>query len=206
MFTSAGVASGFVNTANGMAQGNAAGGATATQVGSVSAMMGVGTLSFDGTTTSSGTGGFGAGFSPPRFNTYTTEVAGSVGSAPTVITTIVPVSTGPTGGSGLGRGSFNIVSGTTGTLVGLTDSGTGSSVGTATTYGEGMGSATNYFGTAGARGYGAGSATAVAAGSTANNDPSQGFFTSTGALNANFNNEASGYFGNNDRNSILTFP
>jgi hypothetical protein len=132
-FTSISGSSGRVDTIYGSAEGSAAGGATGSQAGTVLITAGgLGTLKFDGTTTASGTGSFGAGFSPIQFNTVTTEIpgvaivtlgspktGGNAISAPTFVTTVVPVSTGPTSGFGSGAGALSVVSTTTGTLRGV---------------------------------------------------------------------------------------
>jgi hypothetical protein len=119
LFTSTSGSSGSIDTVFGAAEGSSAGGGTGTQAENVGITLGgLGTLTFLGTTTSSGGGGFGAGFSPVQFNTVVTEVPGtpipftttSFGGSkkggtttttgggvtpPTFTTTIVPVSTGP---------------------------------------------------------------------------------------------------------------
>jgi hypothetical protein len=221
-FTTTSGASGFVDTIFGTAEGNAAGGATGSQLGAASAMLGVGLIKFDGTTSASGAGAFGAGFSPVAFNTITTEIPGSAieasggsskggGSAgggvsdPTFITTVVPVSTGPTGGFGLGSGGLGILTSTTGTLLGNTTVGAGSSVGAATTFGGGMGTSTNYFGTAGGLGSGAGSGAAAAVGTTML-DVIGGTFITAGTATGAFNNQGIGIFGASARDSIIAFP
>jgi hypothetical protein len=229
-FTTTSGASGFVDSVFGVAEGNAAGGAAGSQLGTVSAMLGVGTVTFDGTTTSSGNGGFGAGFSPVAFQTITTEIPGTAIAAsasnnspkggggntggggggvtpPTFITTVVPVSTGPTGGFGSGNGAIDIASTTTGTLtanaITETSIGTGSSVGEATSFGGGMGSATNYFGSAGGLGSGAATGSAATAGST-KFDIVNGIFTGASDATSNFSNQGSGIFGG--RPTTLAFP
>jgi hypothetical protein len=222
-FTVTSGSSGFVDTVFGSAVGSAAGGGTGSQAGNAAITMGgVGIIKFDGTTSSSGTGGFGAGFSPVQFNTVTTEIPGSAitipgspkkgGSSggfspPTFITTVVPVSTGPTGGFGSGNGAIDITSTTTGTLMAneITDTsiGTGSSVGKATSFGGGMGSATNYFGTAGGLGSGAATGAAATAGST-KFDMVNGIFTGASDATSNFGNQGSGIFGG--RPTTLAFP
>jgi hypothetical protein len=209
--------SGFIDSVFGMANGSGSGGATGSQDGSVNAMLGTGTLTFDGTTTSSGTGGFGAGFSPVNFNAVTTEVPGSAiqtfgspkkgklssgFSDPTFVTTVVPVSTGPTGGFGTGSGSLDIASTTTGTLLGDDAVGTGSSTGTATNFGGGEGTGLNYFGSAGGLGSGTGTGTGTGSGNTAA-DPTGGTFTGTGTAIGNFDNGGFGIFGTN---GVLGFP
>ena len=156
-----------------------------------------------------------------QFSTVVTEVpgtaipetagspkkGGSTGggvTAPTFITTIVPVSTGPTGGFGAGSGSLDIASTTTGTLMttGLLAIGVGSSGGEATSFGGGSGSATNYFGTAGGLGSGASTSEGAAAGTTSF-EVTNGIFTGTGGATANFNNQGSGMFGSSQ---TLLFP
>ena len=222
-FTTTSGSSGFINTVFGSAEGSSAAGGTGTQAGNVGITGGgLGTLTFAGTTSSSGNGSFGAGLSPVQFNTVVTEVPGTPipelfggskkgGSSgggvtpPTFITTIVPVSTGPTGGFGNGSGGLNIASTTTGTLkedTGLAGVGVGSSGGTATNFGGGSGSATNFFGTAGGLGAGAGTGAANAAGDT-KFDKTNGIFTGTGGSTGNFANMGSGLFGTPQ---TLTFP
>jgi hypothetical protein len=219
-FTITSGSSGFVDTVYGSANGSSAAGGTGMQAGTASAMLGVGTISFDGNTASSGIGGFGAGFSPVQFNTVVTEIPGSAipatsgspkkggttgggVSPPTFVTTVVPVSTGPTGGFGSGSGALNVESTTTGTLKGgVTTIGTGSSGGAATNFGGGMGSASNIFGTAGGLGSGAGTGGAAATGNT-KFDTTNGIFTGTGGATGNFNNQGSGIFGTN---GVLAFP
>jgi hypothetical protein len=72
----------------------------------------------------------------------------------------------------------------------------GSSGGEATTFGGGMGSASNFFGTAGGLGSGAGTGTgaAAAAGNT-KFDLTNGIFTVTGGAAGNFDNQGFGIFG-----------
>jgi hypothetical protein len=214
--------SGFIDTIYGSAQGSSAAGATGEQAGNVGITLGgLGTLTFDGTTESSGAGSFGAGFSPVQFNTVVTEVpgtaipgtsgspkkGGSTGggvSPPTFITNVVPVSTGSTGGFGAGSGSLDIKSFTTGTLMNDDEMsiGIGSSGGEATNFGGGSGSATNIFGSAGGLGSGAGTGEAAAAGTTSM-EYTNGIFTGTGGANSNFNNQGSGFFG---KSQSLAFP
>jgi hypothetical protein len=218
-FTTTSGSSGFVDSALGLAEGNAAGGGTGNQLGAASAMLGIGTISFTGTTTSSGTGGFGAGFSPVAFDTVVTEIPGSAipqqgspkggpktgsfgFSDPTFVTTMVPVLTGPTGGFGSGIGVLGVSGTTTGTVLGNTTIGTGSSGGAATNFGGGMASATNLFGTAGGLGSGAGTGAAAAAGNTML-DLIGGTFTGVGGATGTFNNQGSGIFGTN---GVLAFP
>jgi hypothetical protein len=223
-FTSISGSSGRVDTIYGSAEGSAAGGATGSQAGTVLITAGgLGTLKFDGTTTASGTGSFGAGFSPIQFNTVTTEIpgvaivtlgspktGGNAISAPTFVTTVVPVSTGPTSGFGSGAGALSVVSTTTGTLRGesggpMFNEGTGSSGGAATNFGGGMGSGTNLFGTASGLGSGASTGVAAAAGST-KFDPVNGVFTAAGGATGNFNNQASGVFGTAATPYFPSFP
>jgi hypothetical protein len=210
--------SGYINSLFGMAMGSSAGGATGSQDGSVSAVKGIGALSFDGTTTSSGTGGFGAGFSPVNFNAVTTEIPGTAimvqgspkkggsfsgFSDPTFMTIYVPVSTGPTAGFGTGSGALNILSMTTGTLSGdMNTAGTGMSTGAATNFGGGQGTGINYFGQAGGLGSGTGTGAGTGAGNTAM-DTVGGMFTGMGSAIGNFNNGGFGSFGTN---GALTFP
>jgi hypothetical protein len=221
-FTTTSGSSGSINTVFGSAEGSSAAGGAGTQAGNVGITLGgLGTLTFDGTTSSSGNGSFGAGLSPVQFNTVITEVpgtpipelfggskkGGSTGGGvtpPTFITTIVPVSTGPTGGFGTGSGGLNIASTTTGTLMGTMamQIGVGSSGGTATNFGGGSGSATNFFGTAGGLGSGAGTGAANAAGNT-KMDTMNGIFLGTGGATGNFANQGSGIFGTPQ---TLTFP
>jgi hypothetical protein len=219
-FTTTSGSSGFVDTIYGSAVGSASGGGTGEQAGNVGITLGgLGTLTFDGTTSSTGTGSFGAGFSPVQFNTVITEVPGSPipetfakggstggGVSPsTFVTTVVPVSTGPTGGFGSGSGSLDIASTTTGTLMNSTAAGgvgVGTSGGEATNFGGGSGSATNFFGTAGGLGSGAGTGAAAAAGLT-EMEATNGIFTGTGGATSNFNNQGSGFFG---KSQTLTFP
>jgi hypothetical protein len=220
-FTSTSGSSGFIDTVFGSAQGSSAAGATGSQAGNVGITLGgLGTLTFDGTTTSSGEGSFGAGLSPVQFNTVVTEVPGTAipetsskggstggGVTPsTFITTVVPVSTGPTGGFGAGSGALDIASTTTGTLMTTgadnVASGVGSSGGEATNFGGGSGSATNFFGTAGGLGSGAGTGAAAAAGIT-EMDATNAIFTGTGGATGNFNNQGSGVFG---ASQTLAFP
>jgi hypothetical protein len=181
-------------------------------------MGGLGILSFDGTTESTGAGGFGAGLSPVQFNTVVTEVPGDPipetfakgdstggGVTPsTVIATVVPVSTGPTGGFGTGSGSLEIDSYTTGYLnnAAACSLGAGSSGGEATNFGGGSATAANFFGSAGGLGSGAGIGAAAAAGIT-EMDVMNAIFTGTGGATGNFNNQGSGIFGTN---GVLTFP
>jgi hypothetical protein len=214
-FTTTSGSSAFIDTSLGQAAGSAAGGGTGKNGGSVGITTGgIGTLKFDGTSSSSGTGGFGAGISPVQFNTVITEVPGSPipatfksskkgGSSgggvspPTFITTIVPVSTGPTGGFGSGSGLLNIGSTTEGELISgdeLTGVGVGASSGEATSFGGGMASAANFFGTAGGLGSGAGSSAAAAAGNT-KNDQVGGLFSGVGGVDGSFSNVGSGTFG-----------
>jgi hypothetical protein len=216
--------SGFADTMFGSATGSAAGGGTGSQGGNVAIMMGgAGTLAFDGTTTSSGTGDFGAGFSPVQFNTVVTEVPGSPipetfgspkkgGSSggftpPTFVTTVIPVSTGPTGGFGSGSGALDIASTTTGTLIAETttglSTGTGSSGGEATSFGGGMGSGTTFLGTAGGLGSGAATGAGATAGNT-KNDQVGGIFAGASDATGNFGNQGSGNFGG--RPTTLAFP
>jgi hypothetical protein len=215
-FTSTSGSSGFIDSTFGSAVGSAAGGGTGSNAGTVGIVFGgTGVLSFDGTTTSSGGGGFGAGLSPVAFNTVTTQVPGaafaikksskkggsSSGFAPSTFTTVVtPFSTGPTGGFGTGSGALDIKSTTTGTLLGETAMmvtiGTGSSGGEATNFGGGMGSATNYFGSVGGLGSGAGTSAAAASGTTKFDD-TNGIFTGTGFATGNFNNQGAGIIGTN---------
>jgi hypothetical protein len=211
--------SGFIDSVFGMADGSGSGGATGSQDGSVNAMLGTGTLTFDGTTTSSGTGGFGAGFSPVNFNAVTTEVPGTaimiVGSPkkgkissgfsePTFVTDFFPVSTGPTAGFGFGMGALNILSTTTGTLSGDADTiGTGSNIGTGTSFGGGQGTGYNYIGKAGGLGSGALDGTGTALGNTAA-DATGGTFTGMGDVVVDFTNGAFGAFGG--ASGILPFP
>jgi hypothetical protein len=182
-FTQGGSSSGYISTMFGSAKGSGAGGATGEQAGSVSLMMGgVGTLEFDGTTTSSGTGGFGGGFSPVGSNF---------------------ASTGPTGGFGSGSGSLGIESDTTGTLMGdPTTIGTGSSGGKATNYGNGKATGYNYFGSAGGIAGGTGTIAAAGSGNT-KADVTNGVFTGSGSADGNFDNQGSGLFG---VSATLTFP
>jgi hypothetical protein len=216
-FTTMSGSSGFVDSAFGLAMGNAAGGSTGSQVGTATGMLGVGTLGFDGTTTTSGTGGFGAGFSPVLFTAVTTEIPGTLivtqgnspksgvstaYSDPTFSTVNVPSSTGPTGGFGQGGGGINIASTTTGTLMGNTTTGTVSSTGAGTNFGGGMSSGLNYFGGAGGVGSGAGTGGAAGTGNTMF-DLVGGTFTGTGSSISNFGNLGIGVFG---ANGGLTFP
>jgi hypothetical protein len=112
---------------------------------------------------------------------------------------------GPTGGFGTGSGVFNIASATGGTLIAgtaTTGIGAGSSGGEATSFGGGMASATNYFGTAGGLGSGAGSSAAAAAGNT-KFDQVGGIFSSEGGVDGGFNNVGKGFFGTT---ATLAFP
>jgi hypothetical protein len=213
-FTSTSGSSGFIDTVFGYAEGSSAAGGSGTQAGNVGITGGgLGTLTFAGTTSASGNGGFGGGLSPVQFNTVVTEVpgtpipptssggskkGGSTGGGvtpPTFITTVVPMSTGPTGGFGFGNGLLSIGSTTGGTLMGnLTQIGIGSSGGTANNFGGGMASATNYFGTAGGLGSGAGSGVVAAAGNT-KFDMLNGIFLATGGTDGSFTNQGSGLFG-----------
>jgi hypothetical protein len=220
-FTSTSGSSGFINTVFGSATGSSAGGATGEQIGSVGITDGgVSLASFGGETTSSGAGGFGAGFSPVAFNTVVTEVPGSPipatfksskkgGSSgggvgpPTFITTVTPVSTGPTGGFGNGNGNLNIAGTTEGTLASISATvpvgkAVGSISGKATNFGGGMASATNFFGTAGGLGSGAGTGAASGSGDTSlalTPITDIGSFTGTGGATGNFDNSGSATFG-----------
>jgi hypothetical protein len=185
--------SGFADTMFGSAVGSAASGATGSQNGKAEIVFGgLGTLAFDGTTTSSGTGGFGADFSPVGFNSVTTEEG----------TTVTPFSTGPTGGSGTGKGDLSIASKTTGMLMANINNndvppatiGTASSGGKATNVGGGMGSGSNLFGTAGGLGSGAATGAAASAGNT-KLDVVNGIFSGLSEATGNFDNQGSGNFG-----------
>jgi hypothetical protein len=216
-FTSSSSGSAFVETPSGAAEGSSAAGGTGSNAGEVDGVLGVGTLTFNGNTTTSGIGGFGAGFSPVGFNTVITEVpgttipetfakGGSTGGGvtpPTFTTTITPFLTGPTGGFGTGSGSLQIDSTTTGTLMGdATTVGTGSSDGAGTSFGGGTAIGANLFGSAG--GVGSGTSTIAAAGSgNTEMDATNGIFTGTGGATGDFNNQGSGIFGTN---GVLTFP
>jgi hypothetical protein len=206
-FTSNSGSSGFVTSPFGTAQGMAAGGSTGSQLGSVLGTTGVGTLSFDGTTDSSGAGVFGAGFSPVQFNAVTTAIPGTPGvsggskkkgltggTSATTVTNFVPSLNGPTGGFGGGNGIIDITSGSTGTLAGADAIGVGTSLGSATNFGGGSGSATNLFGGAGGLGSGAGTGGATGGGTTTL-DVVGGTFIGGGVSNGNFNNVGSGFFG-----------
>jgi hypothetical protein len=222
-FTTTSGSSGFIETALGSATGTSAGGATGSQAGNVGITLGgLGTLTFEGTTESSGAGGFGGGISPVQFSTVVTEVpgtaipetagspkkGGSTGggvTAPTFITTVVPVSTGPTGGFGTGSGTLDIASTTTGTLMaptGLVAVGVGTSGGEATSFGGGSANGANFFGSAGGLGSGAGTGAAAAAGIT-EMDATNAIFTGTGGATGTFNNQGSGIFGTSQ---TLAFP
>jgi hypothetical protein len=220
-FTSTSGSSGFIDTVFGSAQGSSAAGATGEQAGNVGIRIGgMGSLSFDGTTESSGMGSFGAGLSPVQFNTVVTEIPGTAiegtsgspkkggttggVSPPTFITTIVPVATGPTGGFGAGSGSFEIDSTTSGMLIGDSDYGigVGSSGGEATNFGGGSGSATNFLGSAGGLGSGASTGYAEASGGT-KYDTENGIFTGTGGATGGFSNQGAGFFG---KSQSLAFP
>jgi hypothetical protein len=229
-FTTTSSGSGFIDTSFGKAQGSAGGGGTGSQAGKAEIVLGgVGTLEFDGTTTSSGTGGFGAGFSPVNFYSVTTEVPGAAcclynqksgkkggtptGFAPSTFTTVVtPVSTGPTGGFGSGSGSSDISSTTEGALTdnvldggGLPapeNDGDGFSGGKATNFGEGSASVANFFGSAGGAGKGAGTSEASGTGSTTL-DPTGGIFSSSGLVDGSFSNQGSGLFGTTGKLSFF---
>jgi hypothetical protein len=222
-FTSNSGSSGFINTVFGSSIGSSAAGGTGSQNGIVDAMKAVtGTAEFEGTTTTSGNGGFGAGFSPVQFNTVVTEVPGTAipatfgspkkggttggGFNPsTFVTTVTPVSTGPTGGFGFGSGGLDIASTTTGTIKDDNTAvaiGTGSITGGGTSFGGGMGTSTNFFGTAGGLGSGAGTIGATATG-TSKDDQTNGIFTGTGGATGNFNNQGQGIFGNSN---VIAFP
>jgi hypothetical protein len=217
-FTSNSGSSGFIYSPSGAAIGSTGAGATGSQVGSVDATLGTGALSFDGTTTSSGTGGFGAGFSPVNFNAVTTEIPGTAimikgspkkgvssgFSDPTFVTSYIPVSTGDTGGFGTGMGALDVQSTTTGTLSGDANTiGTGSVIGTGTTFGGGEATGFNYFGKAGGLGSGTATGGDTALGNTAA-DAVGGTFTGTGAAVGDFFNSGFGTFGG--ASGILSFP
>jgi hypothetical protein len=143
------------------------------------AVLGIGVIEFEGTTTFSGAGAFGAGLSPIQFQSVVTGVPGSAIAAfgsskrgsssggggcnpSTFVTTLVPVQTGPTGGFGAGSGLLDIASTTTGMkMMGMFNGGAGSSVGTAANFGGGTEATTSLFGTAGGLGSGAGSGAAT---------------------------------------------
>jgi hypothetical protein len=218
-----GGSSGFVNTVSGTAAGTAAAGATGSQSGAaklpMGATMGDGILAFAGTTDANGRGSFDAGFSPVQFNTVTTTIPGipaSGGSSkkdssggstdPTFVTTVIPVSTGATGGTASGSGSFNINSGATGKLSYY--GGTGSSTGKATNFGGGSSTATNALGSAGGLASGAGTGAASGGGTVTAMMIAGPYYTSdivgTGNSNGNFNNVGSGIFGGSS--NVLTIP
>jgi hypothetical protein len=209
-FTTSGGSSGFIDTKSGSAQGNSAAGATGSNSGTVGIENGgVGTLTFDGSTTSSGRGGFGGGFSPV-VNTGSTsmsisgtpnsqgDVNGFRGSSSRTPTTFNPSSTTltrSTGGFGNGSGALNIASKTGGTLNGdATTVGTGTSGGEATSFGEGSASGRNPFGTAGGAARGSVDAADAVSGTTMNVDTA-GVFDVSGSVQGNFDNRGSGVFG-----------
>jgi hypothetical protein len=178
-------------------------------------MTAMGDSTFTGATSSTGTGGFGAGFSPVGFNTQTVTIPGvatsgggkkgkTTISAPTTMTTVTPYSTGPSGGFGSGSGELNISGMAAGTMAAGTGYSTGTSTGTADNFGGGTGGAGNYFGSAGGTGSGAGSGTGVGGGST--KVDTAGVFTGTGTATGNFNNGGSGIFGATGAIGFPGFP
>jgi hypothetical protein len=159
--------SGFVDTVFGSAVGSSAAGGAGSQIGSAALYAVVAGAKFDGTTTSTGAGAFGAGFSP----------------------------FGPTGGFGAGSGGLDIASTTEGINDnygfnrGYGPNVEASSVGAAANFGGGMGTATNVFGTAGGLGSGASSGAATGLGDLKySGNVYDQYFDGAGNANVNFNN------------------
>jgi len=208
-FTNNGGATGFVDTVFGTADGDAAATSSGSQAGTAAVITDAGTSKFAGTTTTNGAGSFGAGFSPVVFNTVitpgpliTTTSSGSSkkgGSSTTTvlgpdIVTVIPTSTGPTGGFGEGSGAINLLSNSQGTaILGVS---TGSITGAGASTGGGQGQATNFFGSAGGLGSGQISGT-DAAGGNSKLDATGASFTGTGSASGSFANQGSGAFGTN---------
>jgi hypothetical protein len=101
-----------------------------------------------------------------------------------------------------GLGNLDINSTSTGTLLGATADGIGSSVGTVSNFGGSITEATNILGTAGAFGSGAGTGDANAGGTT-QFDLVNGMFTGLGTSQGGFFDQASGFFG---ALGAITFP
>jgi collagen type VII alpha len=222
-FTSTSGSSGFIDSAGGTANGSAAGGATGSNGGNAKATLGgVQLLSFDGTTEAIGTGSFGGGISPVGFNTVVTEIpgeayegtsgspkkGGSTGggvSPSTFVTTMVPVSTGPTGGFGAGTGNLEIESFADGASKSdeYTEIGVSSSLGEATTFGGGMAQAQTFFGSASGLGSGAATGYTEASGAAKYQIDEYATFNAAAETTGTFNNVGTGIFG---QSGALSFP
>jgi hypothetical protein len=218
-FNSSSGATGFIMTIFGGAQGTASGGGFGSQLGTAAADTGLGTVSFDGTTTVNGLGGFSGGISPVDFKEVITTIPGdpgvtggskkkgNTGATPdTTVSNFVPFLTGPTGGVGFGNGLIDITSGSLGTIMGATATGgTGTSLGSGFNFGGGAITANNAFGMAGGLASGAGTGDATGGGTTTL-DALNGMFTGLGTSIGNFNNQGGGFFGAPTGAMTITFP
>jgi hypothetical protein len=175
--------SGFLSLPFGTATGSSASGGAGSQVGNSAVTDDIGTSQFDGTTTVTSKGSFGSGFSP--------FVAGE--------------GFGPTGGFGLGTGTFDIVGQSEGTSGGGgAGTSSGSSLGTASNFGGGTatGGIPMLF-SAGGLGSGASDGTAIGAGDSGM-DPTGASFSGTGMLTGiNFSNFGGAIVG---PGGTVTFP
>lgn len=167
-FSSGGFSFGGLVGPDGAVQGQSTGGSSGTGGGDgtiTDSMMMPAGITFTGSITGSGMGGFGAISSPVDFAGF---------------------STGPTGGFGGGIGALDLSSAGTGTGFG-TDV---NAVSNGMNFGTGGGQGINIFGIAG--GMGAGMSTGAAAGMGTTVD---GIFSSMGTSTSNFNNLGQGFFG-----------
>jgi len=150
-----------------------------------------------------GTAGYTAGTAEAMRYFAAAEFAGAVDStgSGTFSGIVSPNLASPTGGSGSSNGALNIGAVASGSAdydpiaaVGFGES-AAARTGSATNFGGGQASATNYLGTAGGVASGTGSGTASGGGASPLGDAVGTAFSGSGGATGNFNNGGQGYVG-----------